>query len=70
MVSEGELLATSQASAVVTTAPMKTTVSMTETTDASAASWVQEHITGEKLPEQDSGTEKAVGSPASTSGMQ
>ena len=62
MVSESVLLATSQAATVTTSAPPTTT--MTESSDATAASWVQENITGEKSPEE-AGVEKTVASPGS-----
>ncbi|CAB4014085.1 Zinc finger 341 [Paramuricea clavata] len=62
MVSESVLLATSQAATVTTSAPPTTTT--TESSDATAASWVQENITGEKSPEE-SVVEKTVASPGS-----
>jgi uncharacterized membrane protein len=57
MVSERVLLATSQAATVVTSTSVTTT--STDSADATAASWVQENITGEK-PAEDAGIEKAV----------
>ena len=65
MVSESVLLATSQAATVVTSTPATTT---TDSADASAASWVQENITGEKSSE-DSGIEKTVGTSPRVSGI-
>ena len=65
MVSESVLLATSQAATVVTSTT--TTATTTESADASAASWVQENITGEKSSD-DAGIEKAVASSPRASG--
>ena len=66
MVSESVLLATSVAATVVTSAPPTTT--STESADATAASWVQENITGQESA-QNTGIEKAAASPASALGM-
>ena len=66
MVSESVLLATSVAATVVTSAPPTTT--STESADATAASWVQENITGQESA-QNAGIEKAAASPASAPGM-
>ncbi|XP_028407928.1 zinc finger protein 260-like [Dendronephthya gigantea] len=65
MVSESVLLATSQAATVVS--PVTTTTT-TESADASAASWVQQNITGEKTGPEAEAT-PAVASPASVSAM-
>ena len=65
MVSENELLATSQAASVASSAPVTTT---TENADATAVSWVQQNITGEEAARA-VGLDKPISSPASVAGM-
>lgn len=67
MVSESVLLATSQAATVVT--PVTTTTT-TESADASAASWVQQNITGGKTGPEEAEVGKAVASPAMSEDFQ